>query len=53
MISYLKTRSGDEAFTFTRNWVERTLKTCPGYYILRRYNADGGAELIDQRIKKF
>ena len=48
----LKTRSGDEEFTFMRNWVERTRTTYPGEYILRHSHADGGAELTDQRSTK-
>ena len=47
------TRSGDEVFTSIRSWVEYTLKTYPEDHILRHCYAVGGAELIDQRIKKF
>ena len=46
-----KTRSGDEVFSFFRNWVEYTLKTYPGDHTLRHYHADGGAELMNRRIK--
>ena len=49
----LRSISGDEVFSSTRNWVQYILPTYPGDNILRRYHADGGAELIDQRIKKF
>ena len=45
----LKTRSGDEVFTF----IECALKTYPGDHILRHYHADGSAELIDRRIDEF
>ena len=49
----LKSRSGDDVFISIHNWVEYTLPTYLGDNILRHFRADGGVELIDQRIKKF
>ena len=51
-----KTRSDDivfAVFAFSPIWVERTLKTYPGDYILRYYHADGGAELITKALRRF
>ena len=49
----LKTRSCDEVLTCIRNWVECVLVCYPGNHTLVHYHADGGAELIDQRIKSY
>ena len=49
----LKERSGDEVLRCVRHWVEEQLVTYPGEHQLLHYHADGGAELIDQRIKNY
>ena len=49
----LKERSGDEVLRCVKHWVEEQLVTYPGEHPLLHYHADGGAELIDQRIKSY
>ena len=49
----IKTRSRDEVFNYICNWVNCVLPCYPGKHQLMHYQADGRAELIDQRIKGF
>ena len=49
----LKTRSGDEVLGWVIHWVSVLLPTYPGDHQLLHYHADGGAELIDQKLKSY
>ena len=49
----LKTRTDEEVLNCVKNWVTARLPTYPGTHQLLHYHADGGAELIDQRIKSY
>ena len=49
----LRTRSGDEVLGWVKNWVSVMLPTYPGDNQLLHYHADGGAELIDQKLKSY
>ena len=49
----LKIRSGDEVMGRMRHWVENILPTYPGSHQLIHYHADGGHELIDQKLKTY
>ena len=49
----LKERSGDDIFRCVKHMVEEQWVTFPGNHQLLHYNADGGAELIDQKIKRY
>ena len=49
----LKTRTGEEILCCIRVWVESVLPTYPGDHQLLHYCADGGAELIDQKLKAY
>jgi len=49
----LKNRSGDEVLRCVKHLVEVALKKFPGFNRLANYHADGGSELIDQKIKSY
>ena len=49
----LKTRSGPELLGWVKHWVSVMLSTYPGNHQLLQYHADGGAELIDQKLKSY
>ena len=49
----LKTRTGEEVLSCIRVWVESVLRTYPGGHQLLHYHADGGAELINQKLKAY
>ena len=50
----LKERSGDEVLRCVKDFVEVQLAKFPGHHHrLAHYHADGGKELIDQRVKTY
>jgi hypothetical protein len=49
----LKERTGEDVLRCVKHWVEEQLVTYPGDHQLLHYHADGGAELIDQKIKNY
>ena len=49
----LRTRSGEEVLSCVKHWVTTILPMYPGSNQLQHYHADGGAELIDQKIKSY
>ena len=49
----LKERSGDEVLRCVKDFVEVQLAKFPGHHRLAHYHADGGKELIDQRVKTY
>ena len=49
----LMTRIGDEVMGWMRHWVENIFPTYPGNHQLLHYHANGGPELIDQKLKTF
>ena len=49
----LKTRSGERLLSCVKNWVSTILPTYLGSHQPLHYHDDGGAVLIDQRIKSY
>ena len=49
----LTERSGDEVLRCVKDFVEVQLAKFPGHHRLAHYHANGGKELIDQRVKTY
>jgi hypothetical protein len=49
----LKNRTGDEVLACLKNLVEVKLRQYPGEHRLQHYHADGGAELLDKKIREY
>jgi hypothetical protein len=49
----LKDRSGEEVLRCVKELVEIHFRRFPGEHRLARYHADGGKELLDQRVKEY
>ena len=49
----LKERGGDDIFRSAKHMVEEQWVTFPGNHQLLYYHADGEAELINQKIKRY